>query len=172
MKKVIFYVNSHYKNFQLILLRNGWVILVEEFNPIDFINPVENWGQTKNSVLYFSSFSWRMADLIYCSASWSTAVLHGILQCWGLCLVSRLDYLQLKSNYTKFQLNPIRKGIVMVWLRFCSAAWKTAVLQGLSFVSRLDYLQLKSNYAKYQLNLLRNGLACAVAIDIRNILSW
>ena len=139
-KKVIFYVNSHYKNFQLILLRNGWVILVEEFNPIDFINPVENWGQTKNSVLYFSSFSWRMADLWYCSAAWSTAVLHGILQCWGLCLVSRLDYLQLKSNYTKFQLNLIRNGWDMVWLEilqrcmeYCSAAGSRFCLQTSSF---------------------------------------
>ena len=46
-------IGSHHKNFQLIWLRNGGAILVEEFNPIDFINPTKNWGQTKNLVPFY-----------------------------------------------------------------------------------------------------------------------
>ena len=60
----------------------------------------------------------------------------------GKCFLSRLDYLQLKSNHAKFQLNPIRNGWVMVQLEivqrcmeYCSAAGSMFCLQTSSFPS-------------------------------------
>ena len=54
-------------------------------------------------------------------SSWLIKTLH--------CFVSILDYLHLKSDHAKFQLNPIRNVWVMVWLEilqrcmeYCSAA--------------------------------------------------
>ena len=44
------------------------------------------------------------ADRNSVCAAWNTAVLQ------GHCFVSRLHYLQLKSNNAQFQLNPIRNG--------------------------------------------------------------
>ena len=45
-----------------------------------------------------------LADRNSTWAAWNTAVLQ------GHCFVCRLDYLHLKINYAKFQLNPIRNG--------------------------------------------------------------
>ena len=44
------------------------------------------------------------ADRNSACAAWKTAVLK------GHCFVSRLDCLQPKSIYAKFELNPIRNG--------------------------------------------------------------
>ena len=56
-------------------------------------------------------------------------------QSWGgKKLDPRLYPLNVKSHQKKFHLKRLRNGIVMVRLRFCKAAWKTAVLQGLYFV--------------------------------------
>ena len=70
----------------------------------------------------------------FCGAACNTAV----LQC--LCFLCRLDYLHLKSNHAKFQLNPIKNGWVMVRLEilqccmeYCSAAGSKFCLQTSSF---------------------------------------
>ena len=60
----------------------------------------------------------------------------------GIFFECRLDYLHLKSNHAKFQLNPIRNGWVMVQLEivqrcmeYCSAAGSMFCLQTSSFPS-------------------------------------
>ena len=76
------------------------------------------------------------SDKRFCSAACNTAVLQ------DLFFVCRLDYLHLKSNHAKFQLNLIRNGWVMVRLEivqrcmeYCSAAGSMFCLQTSSFPS-------------------------------------
>ena len=63
----------------------------------------------------------------------------------GQCFVSRLDYLNLKSNHAKFQLNPIRNGLFMVRLEILQRCMNTAVLEGHCFDNRLDHTGNQAN---------------------------
>ena len=56
------------------------------------------------NVISAKSIEKFLADRNSACAAWNTAVLQ------GLCFVSRLDHLHLKSKHAKIQLNPIRNG--------------------------------------------------------------
>ena len=97
------------------------------------------------------------------STAWNPAVLQVDLMFW----LQKWSFQQ-RIHHAKFQLNLMKNGWVMTdQMRFCSAAWNTAMLQGPSFASSIDPFHLEDNHAKFQLNLLRNGwdIGCTLFRD-------